>query len=157
MGDDYALFEAEYPEGLGYVARLLVRFSGVDRHTAMEISQDSWGRAWEQRSQFRGVCRLRVWVGSIAINQFRGRLRRFSKVQSHAPDLGIDHHDRRIHDSVLASQVMSSVRRDAALVLEQAYMLGISTKVMAGLYGISEGGMRVKIMRARIEAKRGLK
>src|SRR5712692_963594 len=70
---------------------LTVRFltaKGLSRDAAIEIAQAAWTRGWECRGQLRDSAFLLTWVNSIALNAYRGSLRRERKFQA-LPEIAI--------------------------------------------------------------------
>ena len=68
-------FAAAYTKGLRQTVRFLMS-KGVNSDTAEEVAQDAWGKGWVRRASLLKPSAVIPWVNSIALNIFRGRIRR---------------------------------------------------------------------------------
>jgi RNA polymerase sigma-70 factor (ECF subfamily) len=76
-GDEGA-FEQLYRENTGRIFALCLRLCG-DSQAAMELTQDTFVRAWEQLGTFRGESAFSTWLHSLAVNVVLGARRRESR------------------------------------------------------------------------------
>lgn len=71
---DVAAFEPLYRAHVGRVHALCLRMLS-DRNAAEELTQDTFVRAWERISSYRGDAAFGTWVYRIAVNQVVSALR----------------------------------------------------------------------------------
>lgn len=69
--DAFAAIMQRYNQRLFRVARGVVR----DDHEAEDVLQESYAKAFEKLSSFRGDAALATWLTAITMNEARGRLR----------------------------------------------------------------------------------
>src|SRR5260370_13186521 len=85
------LTREEYGCAYQYCFPLTVRFlgsKGLSSDTATEIAQSAWTRGWECRRQLRDTSFLLTWVNSIALNAYRGLLRREQQFEA-LPEISV--------------------------------------------------------------------
>ena len=58
------------------VRGFLTKMTRGDSHTADDLAQETFVKAWEKLETFRGNSRFQTWLFGIAINQFRQTARR---------------------------------------------------------------------------------
>ena len=64
-----------YQRGFELTVRFLLS-RGVQRDNAREVAQAAWVRAWERLSQLRDDNLVVTWVNTIALNVYRGLIRK---------------------------------------------------------------------------------
>lgn len=63
-------FEEIYRTFQPDVFRFLMRMSGCDQHTAVELTQETFYQAFLSFGKFRGECSMRTWLFQIAKNVY---------------------------------------------------------------------------------------
>jgi len=71
---DVPAFEALYRAHVGRVHALCLRLAG-DRHTAEDLTQDVFVRAWNKLSSYRGESAFSTWLHRLALNVVVSALR----------------------------------------------------------------------------------
>jgi RNA polymerase sigma-70 factor (ECF subfamily) len=137
-------FGQAYQSGFDRTVRFLVS-RGAARDGAMEAAQSAWARGWERLDQLRDERVLLTWINSIALNVYRGLLRR----ERLAVPLRESHSEFQIDMAPLyvESALKLCSRRERALL--QLQLEGISAEEMAGQKGVSTTAMRIRLTRAR--------
>jgi RNA polymerase sigma-70 factor (ECF subfamily) len=173
---DRGAFEGLYREHVGRVFALCVRMSG-DRVAAEELTQDVFVRAWEKLALFRGESAFSTWLHRLAVNVVLHRRKadgirrsRYTSSDEAAEDAG----DGAIETAAAAS--VSPHRSGAAgpgdrMDLEAAiaglppgarrvFVLhdveGYKHEEIAGMLGITAGGSKAQLHRARLLLREAL-
>jgi len=136
---------------------LTVRFlgsKGLSSDIATEIAQSAWTRGWECRRQLRDSAYLLTWVNSIALNAYRGLLRREQKFQplpemSVAPRLDLAAAD--------IARILDACRPMDRTILRQHHLEERPIQEIANEYGCSETAIRIRLLRARRSARSRLR
>lgn len=137
--------------------QLTVRFlgsKGLSSDIATEIAQSAWTRGWECRRQLRDSTYLLTWVNSIALNAYRGLLRREQKFQtlaelSVAPRLDLAALD--------ITRILDRCKPMDRMILRQHHLEERSIQEIAHECGCSEPAMRIRLLRARRSARSRLR
>jgi RNA polymerase sigma-70 factor (ECF subfamily) len=74
MGGDRNAFEEVYRTTVGRIYGLCLRMCG-DPHLAEELTQETYIRAWQKLSGFRGDSRFTTWLHRVGVNVVLGHLR----------------------------------------------------------------------------------
>jgi len=133
-----------YQRGYDLTVRLLVS-RGASPDGAIEAAQAAWARGWERLSQLREKSMVGTWVNTIALNAYRGILRRESNFDA-LPELstkaGVD------LAAIDVDRILGRCRpRDRALLEQQ--MRGLSNAEMAIMQGVTTTAIRIRLLRAR--------
>ncbi len=157
---DRDAFERLYRAHMPKVFSVVVRMTG-NRETAEELVQDIFVRAWNKLPSFRGESAVSTWLFRLAVNV----------VLSHRKTQNI--RNSRFNDDPLATEsaVQHSAPEGARLDLENAiaalpqgarhvFVLhdveGHKHEEIANLLGISSGGSKAQLHRARMLLREAL-
>jgi RNA polymerase sigma-70 factor, ECF subfamily len=145
----------EYAEAYRRGFNLAVRFwvsRGVSYDDAVESVQAAWAKGWERRDQLRQPASLLPWIISIAGNirksVLRQQQREISGDESHAASQPAD------AASIDAKKVLNQSKPLHRAVLEAHYMQGFTALEIAEAEGVSEGAIRLRLLRARRNLKK---
>ena len=138
---------------------------GVRRpETAQDLAQDVAFRAWDRLSSLKDPRTFPAWVRRIAANAARDHLRRMAVRKEDdldaAFDLASDDDPHLQAERVAEARLMLTVldTEDAEVVeLLVAKAHGESIESMAGRLELSEGALKMRLMRARKRLRKKLK
>ena len=172
-----AAFETLVSERSGEIYGLLYRLT-ENREEARDLTQETFLRAFQSISRFRGDADLKTWIYRIAINQARNRWRwwsrrrRGSTVSLDSPQSGsnqplshtlsADHSNTPEHDTLaherekalrLALQSLGRVYREAVILRD---IEGFSYEEVSETLGISIGTVKSRLARGRHALRRKL-
>ena len=172
-----AAFEALVSERSGEIYGLLYRLT-ENREEARDLTQETFLRAFQSISRFRGDADLKTWIYRIAINQARNRWRwwsrrrRGSTVSLDSPQpgsnqplsstLSVDHSNTPEQDTLaherekalrLALQSLGRVYREAVILRD---IEGFSYEEVSETLGISIGTVKSRLARGRDALRRKL-
>jgi RNA polymerase sigma factor (sigma-70 family) len=131
---------------------LTVRFlgsKGLSSDIATEIAQSAWTKGWECRSQLRDSAYLLTWVNSIALNAYRGLLRREQKFEA-LPEISIA--PRLDLAAIDVTRILDGCRPRDRIILQQHHLEERPIQEIAHEYACSETAMRIRLLRARRSA-----
>ena len=172
-----AAFEQLVAEHTGDVYALLYRLT-ADTEEARDLSQETFLRAFQSISRFRGDANLKTWIYRIAVNQARNRWR-WRRRRKREVTVSLDATDER-HEQPLSAtlrneeavdpeqETLAKERegqlREALLGLRQSYreavilrdVEGFSYEEVADTLQISIGTVKSRISRGRLELRRKL-
>jgi DNA-directed RNA polymerase specialized sigma24 family protein len=144
----------EYGQAYQRGFRLTVRFllsRGAWRDIADEAAQTAWVKGWERREQLRNHSLVITWVNSIALNVYRSLVRRepFKLTDEVVEEktVGID------LAAIDVAQILRFCRPCDQSLLKQQYVEGLTTGEIAEAYGVTETAIRLRLLRARRDAR----
>jgi RNA polymerase sigma-70 factor (ECF subfamily) len=171
---DRQAFEGIYREHVGRVYALCVRMAG-DRGAAEELTQDVFVRAWEKLSLFRGESAFSTWLHRLAVNVVLHQrktdgVRRTRFTSEEDPDVAVE------AAAAAAAAAGSGVRQrsvgpgdrmdlEAAIAglppgARRVFVLhdveGYKHEEIAGMLGITAGGSKAQLHRARLLLREAL-
>ncbi len=174
---EVAAFERLVAEQTNDVYALLYRLT-AEPEEARDLTQETFLRAFQSISRFRGDANLKTWIYRIAVNQARNRWRWWRRRKRDATvslDATDDRHEQplaatlRNEDAVDPEQeTLAKERegqlRDALLGLRRSYreavilrdVEGFSYEEVADTLQISIGTVKSRISRGRLEMRRKL-
>jgi RNA polymerase sigma-70 factor (ECF subfamily) len=174
---DVTAFERLVDEHTGEVYALLYRLTS-DPEEAHDLTQETFLRAFQSISRFRGDANLKTWIYRIAVNQARNRWRwwrRRKRDVTVSLDATDERHEQpltatlRNEDAVDPEQETLAKEREgqlrkALLGLRQSYreavilrdVQGFSYEEVADTLQISLGTVKSRISRGRLELRRML-
>jgi RNA polymerase sigma-70 factor, ECF subfamily len=174
---DAAAFEQLVGEHSGDVYALLYRLTS-DPEEARDLTQETFLRAFQSISRFRGDANLKTWIYRIAINQARNRWRWWRRrrrdvtVSLDATDgqreqplaATLRNYDAIDPEQETLERERESQLREALLGLRHSYreavilrdVEGFSYEEIAGTLQISIGTVKSRISRGRLELRRKL-
>jgi RNA polymerase sigma-70 factor (ECF subfamily) len=146
---DMAAFERLHRRHAGRVQLLARRMLGAD--AAPEATQDAFVRAWEHLHQFHGDAEFGTWLHRLAVNLFLRMAEQRLRTERRTLEL-----DEDLPSSTREPASAMDVHRALAkldLSLRQVVVLhdmeGYSHEEIAQLLGITSGGSRMRLHRAR--------
>ena len=145
-------YSQAYSNGFDRTVRFL-RSRGIHNENAREVAQAAWARGWERIGQLRDDRIVLTWVNAIALNLYRGAIRK-SRELSLTPD----YPDRRDFDWARLDVdriLRNSHPRDRELL--RSYLDGLTTEEIAAALGVSQTAIRLRFFRARRQACRQFK
>jgi RNA polymerase sigma-70 factor (ECF subfamily) len=172
-----AAFERLVADHTGDVYALLYRLTS-DTEEARDLTQETFLRAFQSISRFRGDANLKTWIYRIAVNQARNRWRWWRR-RKRDVTVSLDATDER-HEQPLAATLRNEEAidpeqetlareregqlREALLGLRQSYreavilrdVEGFSYEEVADTLQISIGTVKSRISRGRLELRRKL-
>jgi len=141
-------FSQAYQAGFERTVRFLTS-RGVPREGAQEAAQAAWARGWERLYQLRNEEMILTWINTIALNVYRGFARRQALTQP-LPEL---RSEMQINIYAIdADRVLKLCRPSERALLEQQ-MSGVTTEEIARHHGVTETAIRIRLMRARRNAR----
>ena len=138
-----------YQRGFDLTVRFLLS-RGVQRDNAREVAQAAWARGWERLAQLRDESLVITWVNTIALNVYRSLIRRQPFDQA-LPDL-IDRSYAINLAAIDLARILGFCRPADRILLEEQ-MNGATTTELARKYGVTETAIRIRLLRARREAR----
>ena len=153
-GGDRRAFERVYQANVARVFSLCVRMVG-DRTEAEELTQDVFVRAWEKLSQYRGESALSTWLHRLAVNvvlnhrKSAGRRRQRETDDPEQVERGVA---RGAHPGLRLDleQAIASLPPGARRVFVLHDVEGFKHEEIAGQLGITTGGSKAQLHRARM-------
>lgn len=138
-----------YQKGFASTVRFLLS-RGVPNDSANESAQAAWVRGWERLNQLRDEATLLTWVNSIALNVYRGVIRR----ECFSEPLKDLHGKGGIDLAAIDMALILDVCRPSDRYLLELCLQGVSMKEIAGRRGVTETAIRIRLLRARRAARR---
>jgi len=146
-----ALLVRDHAAAVFALCRAMVR----DPRLAEDLSQDAFTLALGALARFRGEASPRTWLLRIARNRCLDHLDRARRAPWAGSDSQLDHHAADApaaddllsvyEDTELAMSVLGETER-ALVVLHFGH--GVRYRELAGLFGLREGAVRMRISRA---------
>lgn len=145
-----------------------------DEDEAEGVVQDSFLRLFEKLEQFEGRAKLSTWLYRVAYNASVDRLRKRRPVQSLREEPDIDEESlfvpailtdwsqapETVFDTAEAQTQLASSIAHLPERLRLAFLLreveGLSTAETAQVLGLSEGAVKVRLHRARLQLREDL-
>ena len=137
-----------YERGFPITVRFLIS-RGLITDVAEETSQAAWVKGWESLAQLRNEHLLLTWVNSIALNAYRGLLRREQKFEA-LPEISIA--PRLDLAAIDITRILEGCRPMDRIILRQHHLEERPIQEIAHEYGCSETAMRIRLLRARRSA-----
>jgi RNA polymerase sigma-70 factor, ECF subfamily len=123
--DDMDSIVATYEQRIFRFHLLSIR----DRDVAQSLTQDTFLRAWNARSTFRGDCAISTWLMRIALNLVRDhtrtdRFRFWKRVSETAVDISdisshVPHRDSSLESRLIANEQLTLVWESVAQLSER--------------------------------------
>lgn len=160
MGQTFESFNDLLNENKDRIFNLLFRLSG-DYHTAEDLFQETFLRAYRGFDRYEGRSALSTWLHAIAVNVFkdhtrRSRKDRYEKMvadtegflsgdQTGDPEAALLMKERQEHLQRLLVSLKPALRVPVVLF----YIDGLSIREIAAVTGKSESSIKVSLHRAR--------
>jgi RNA polymerase sigma-70 factor, ECF subfamily len=150
---DVAAFEQIYRASAPAVYALCRRMLGEERE-AKELLQDTFVRAWERLTQFRGQSSLDTWLHRVAVNIVLEHLRRSKRDALRMVSTDDDGFGAAPDRVSVDSQMDLAVALDKLPAGSRAVIVlhdieGYSHEEIADMIGIAAGTSRAQLWRAR--------
>jgi RNA polymerase sigma-70 factor, ECF subfamily len=173
QGDKEAFYALVQPcERAVYIAAVSILNSPAD---AEEVAQEAVLKAFSNLARFRGEAKFSTWLIQITINEARLRLRKdrrhlYTSVDEQRGDVDSDYspHDfadwREIPSEALQRQELRQALKRAIDGLAPKYkevlilrdLQHLSIQETAEVLGISEGSVKIRLLRARLQMRDAL-
>jgi RNA polymerase sigma-70 factor (ECF subfamily) len=164
--DDHDSFNLLVERWQERIRALCIRMTG-NLHTAEDLVQETFARAFEKRKAFRGDSKFSTWLWRIALNQCYDELRRQQR-HPHAPDEdfrnsirleGIDSTTPRVQAQ---KQEEAELVRDALMELGENYRTvlvlrhyeGLKLREIAEVLEIPEGTVNSRMAEGLVQLSR---
>ena len=151
---DMSAFEELYQLTCGRIYALCLRMCG-DVHVAEELTQESYLKAWQKLTTFRGESLFATWLHRIAVNvvlgHHRSRLRRGER-PSEDGELVAVHAAGTAGDTAAAvdlERAISKLPERARIVFVLHDVEGFRHHEIARMAGMAEGTSKAQLSRAR--------
>jgi RNA polymerase sigma-70 factor (ECF subfamily) len=172
-GDKEAFYSLVHQcERAVYVAAIAILNNRAD---AEEVAQEAVLKAFANLAQFRGEAKFSTWLIQITINEARVRLRKdrrhlYESVDEHQPDEEGEHFPkdfadwREVPSEALQREELRQALKHAIARLGPKYrevlilrdVQQLSTEETAQVLGISEGNVKARLLRARLQMRDAL-
>jgi len=142
--------------GLPRRLRLTVRFfvsRGISADHAAELVQAAWAKGWERKHQLRNPDAIVPWIISIAQNIWKTALRAPPTISTDAIEIRSQENSFYLD----AKRVLRRSKPKEELLLERFYIQGFGVRDIANQEGVSEEAIRLRLLRARRNARKGVK
>lgn len=161
---DRRAFERIYRAHVDRVFSVCVRMVG-DRARAEELTQDVFVRAWDKLAQFRGDSKFSTWLHRLAVNVVLNDREAEGRRRSRH-DEGVEDMDTISHADVRALPVpglsldleraIATLPPGARKVFVLHDVEGYTHEEIAGMLGVTSGGCKAQLHRARMLLRRML-
>ena len=142
---DYPAFERLYRRYLSRIYSLCARLSG-SRETGAELTEDAFVRAWEELPQFNGETAFATWLHRLATNVVLDGRHADGRAIITEPD----------GETLDLGQAIDRLPADARRILVLHDVEGYKHEEIAEIFGITAGGSKAKLRRARVLLKEAL-
>ena len=154
-------FEEIYSEYYDTVFRYVLSLAG-DRQRAEEITQESFFKALKSIGNFRGECKLSVWLCQIAKNTFYAESKKNQRQAAEVPEefSGKDEVERKLCDRETAREIHENLHTLEEPYKEVFWMRTfgeLSFKEIGTLFDKTESWARVTYHRAKMKIREGIK
>lgn len=167
IAGETSLFEVimrRYNQRLYRAARAITR----NDSTAEDIMQAAYVRAYEHLRQFTGAAPFGAWLTRIAVNEALGRLRNAKHYDEHegegdrmdrfvSPTLNPEQAAANSETSRLIESLVENLPDGNRSVFVLRDIEGMSTAEASHALGITEENVKVRLHRARVALREGLK
>ena len=144
-----------YQQGFESTVRFLLSRGASSRENAEESAQAAWVKGWERLHQLRNEDTVGHWVNTIALNVHRSLIRKEASIQPlpepHSPQLCSTRVTIALA-AIDAARILNLCRPRVRTLLEQQ-MRGFTPGEMASKHGVTETAIRIRLMRARRDAR----
>jgi RNA polymerase sigma-70 factor, ECF subfamily len=141
---DCQAFERLYRKYLSRIYSLCARLSG-SRDRAAELTEDVFVTAWQRLPQFRGESAFAAWVHRLATDVVLKEEESEEKGATTEPDEGLD-----------LDHAMDRLPADARRIFVLHDVEGFKHEDIAEILGITVGGSKARLRRARVLLKETL-
>jgi len=143
---DYQAFERLYRRYLSRIYTLCARLSGSPG-TAAELTEDVFVRAWEELPQFQGESAFPAWLHRLATEVV---------LNGREPDGSAAAPIEQEGDEPDLSLAIDRLPMDARRIFVLHDVEGFKHEEIAEIFGITPGGSKARLRRARVLLKEAL-
>ena len=143
---DYRAFERLYRRYLSRIYSLCTRLSGSTAR-GEELTEDVFVRAWEELPQFKGESPFSTWLHRLATD-----VALYGREAGESAAATIE----QAGEELDLSQAIDRLPADARRVLVLHDVEGYRHEDIAEIFGITAGGSKAKLRRARVLLKESL-
>lgn len=161
QGGDRQAFERLYRAHVGRVFSVCMRMSG-SRPEAEERTQDAFVRAWEKLPQFRGESSFATWLHRLAVNVVLNAREGTGRSRAREVDDAAEALEATAGPAAPAGlsldleQAISGLPQGARRVFTLFDVYGYSHEEIADQLGITTGGSKAQLHRARLLLRQAL-
>ena len=158
---DGAAERALYDGHVDRVYRLAYRLAG-DADLAQEFTQDTFIRAFERLSTFRGEAALSTWLYSIATSVVLNGLRKVKRFRARAADLeeagavGVRRRDAEPDLKARLTQAIDALPEGSRTVFVMHDIEGYTHEEIGAALGVETGTSKAQLSRARAKLREAL-
>ncbi len=152
---------ALYDGHVDRVYRLAYRLAG-DADLAQEFTQDTFIRAFERLSTFRGEAALSTWLYSIATSVVLNGLRKVKRFRARAADLeeagavGVRRRDAEPDLKARLTQAIDALPEGSRTVFVMHDIEGYTHEEIGAALGVETGTSKAQLSRARAKLREAL-
>jgi DNA-directed RNA polymerase specialized sigma24 family protein len=132
-----------YQHGFLHTVRFLMS-RGIREDVARDVAQSAWTKGWERLGQLRNDSVLTTWVNAIALNAYRGILRR-EPAGLALPEISATETNLARID---ISRILRFCRPGERVLLERQ-LIGETTEEIAEHEGVTNTAIRIRLLRLR--------
>jgi DNA-directed RNA polymerase specialized sigma24 family protein len=139
-----------YERGFDLTVRFLLSRGAYPSDRAADAAQAAWTRGWEKLGQLREPRLVVTWVNTIALNAYRRLLQQepfFQLLPDARSKAGIN------MAAIEVGAILEKCRPTDRKLLEQQ-LIGETVEELARQRGITESAVRIRLHRARRDARR---
>lgn len=140
-------FSKAYRSGFDRTVRFLLS-RGIVKPKAEESAQAAWAKGWEKRSHLREPSRVVEWVNSIALNNYRGRLRK-EQLEEALPVIDPPAPPRDVNSRLDMEKSAGRCSQRDWKLLRDRYVKGFTSVEIAEDLGVKPVTIRVRLSRAK--------
>ena len=145
----------------GYLYALAVRGFRFSPEEAEEVLQDTFAQVYEHLADYRGTGPLGAWMGAIAKNVARQRLRSRSRhpgssLPEEAADTAQQQALEAVEESLLVRDVLARLEPPCGEVLRRFFVMDQKYAEIASAMQIPEGTVASRIARCLVRLRQAL-
>jgi len=143
------------------VRAFLTRMTRGDSHLADDLAQETFLKAWQKLSTFRGGSRFSTWLFGIAFNEFRGAARRrkelaLEDLAGSPPELEQPPAAPNSNLRLDLTEALKLLNSDERAVIVLCCQNGLSHEEAAQVLDCPLGTVKTNILRGKEKLKRRL-
>lgn len=147
-GDERA-FRELYRRHTPYLYQFTLRVLGGVEADAEDVVQETWVRAMKSLERFRWRSSLRTWLGGIALNRARDRLRRAGREEGNGQPVELATPPASVPDRIDLERAIARLPDGYRMVLVLHDVEGFTHQEIADRMGIAPVTSRSQLSRAR--------
>jgi RNA polymerase sigma-70 factor, ECF subfamily len=129
----------------------------ADRPMAEDLVQEALARAWERMDRGMHIDSLPNWIATVALNLARSRWRRLAvERRAHQRATATTDVPEPTGDAVDVARALAELPQRQREVAVLRYLLGLPTRDVAEVLGVSEGTVKNSLSKARVALAKSL-